>query len=327
MPLIHSKSKKAFQKNVEAEIEAGKPQDQSLAIAYSIKRKKKKMAEGGILDTVVKSFTEDPYDNAVKSPDAKKRELDPNKTKQFVKGFDEDAKYAQGGMVTEASMKPRITKLSRPKIANGILSVRDRDDVNKEEHIISSMPPDGYKNQPPKEYDEEGPDRQGPSVPSLKMKRMAEGGMINKAVSMKKAQEDEVMHPEGLESDDDQMAPSEDEYMANHFAEGGMIDDEQPEPEEEDEHHDSIAAAIMSKQAKFADGGMVDIDENGEEQPNGYYARNEAALKENYDSDMDDVSQPMDSNEHGDSREDESENKRDMISQIMSKMKSRKQFR
>lgn len=50
MPLIHSKGKRAFSKNVSAEMDAGKPQDQSLAIAYDIKRKagKKKMAHGGM---------------------------------------------------------------------------------------------------------------------------------------------------------------------------------------------------------------------------------------------------------------------------------------
>lgn len=52
MPLIKSKSPKAFEKNLKAEMHAGKPQDQALAIAYSVKRKaKKKMAEGGHLDT------------------------------------------------------------------------------------------------------------------------------------------------------------------------------------------------------------------------------------------------------------------------------------
>src|SRR5882672_10014709 len=39
MPLIKSKSKKAFGKNVSAEMDAGKPQKQALAIAYSIARR------------------------------------------------------------------------------------------------------------------------------------------------------------------------------------------------------------------------------------------------------------------------------------------------
>jgi hypothetical protein len=45
MPLIKSKSKEAFGKNVAAEIKAGKPQKQAVAIAYATKRSAKK--EGG----------------------------------------------------------------------------------------------------------------------------------------------------------------------------------------------------------------------------------------------------------------------------------------
>lgn len=39
MPLSTGKSKKAFSKNVATEIKAGKPKNQALAIAYSVKRK------------------------------------------------------------------------------------------------------------------------------------------------------------------------------------------------------------------------------------------------------------------------------------------------
>lgn len=45
MPLIKgvkAKSKKGFSENVRREIEAGKPQKQSVAIAYSLARKAKK---------------------------------------------------------------------------------------------------------------------------------------------------------------------------------------------------------------------------------------------------------------------------------------------
>lgn len=38
MPLTKSTSKKAFQKNVKAEIAAGKPPKQAVAIAYATKR-------------------------------------------------------------------------------------------------------------------------------------------------------------------------------------------------------------------------------------------------------------------------------------------------
>ena len=39
MPLVKSASKKAFRTNIKAEIKAGKPQKQALAIAYSVKRR------------------------------------------------------------------------------------------------------------------------------------------------------------------------------------------------------------------------------------------------------------------------------------------------
>ena len=46
MPLIKSKSEQAFKKNIKAEIKAGKPQKQAVAIAYAVKRSAKK-ANGG----------------------------------------------------------------------------------------------------------------------------------------------------------------------------------------------------------------------------------------------------------------------------------------
>lgn len=42
MPLKKSKSQKAFSSNVKAEIKAGRPQKQAVAIAYAVKRRAKK---------------------------------------------------------------------------------------------------------------------------------------------------------------------------------------------------------------------------------------------------------------------------------------------
>lgn len=45
MPLVKSSSKQAFRKNIKAEVKAGKPVKQAVAISYSVKRaaaKKKK---------------------------------------------------------------------------------------------------------------------------------------------------------------------------------------------------------------------------------------------------------------------------------------------
>lgn len=45
MPLIHSKSKKAFAENIRKEREAGKPEDQAVAIAYNVAGKEKRTGE------------------------------------------------------------------------------------------------------------------------------------------------------------------------------------------------------------------------------------------------------------------------------------------
>ena len=42
MPLVKSKTPEAFRKNVKAEVAAGKPVAQSVAIAYAVKREAQK---------------------------------------------------------------------------------------------------------------------------------------------------------------------------------------------------------------------------------------------------------------------------------------------
>ena len=46
MPLIKDIGKKAFAKNVKAEIAAGKPPKQAVAIAYAVKREAQKKKKG-----------------------------------------------------------------------------------------------------------------------------------------------------------------------------------------------------------------------------------------------------------------------------------------
>jgi hypothetical protein len=58
MSLKNGSSKKAFEHNVSAEVHAGKPQKQALAIAYAVKRKHK-MAKGGVVEPEVESEMED----------------------------------------------------------------------------------------------------------------------------------------------------------------------------------------------------------------------------------------------------------------------------
>lgn len=47
MPLQHSSSKPAFVQNLKAELSAGKPRAQALAIAYSVKRRARGKPKGG----------------------------------------------------------------------------------------------------------------------------------------------------------------------------------------------------------------------------------------------------------------------------------------
>lgn len=135
----------------------------------------------------------------------------------------------------------------------------------------------------------------------------------------------------------------------------------QPEDEEEMEHHDSIAAAIMAKKDReamhgadsdsdidhemmMAEGGRIhskgswgthedvdqaDLSRNADEDANEEDQMSFGALrKENYSESegLDQLDQPHDSNLHGDSEEKDSENKHDMVSRIMAKMNQKRQF-
>jgi len=48
MPLVKSASKNAFRKNIKAEVAAGKPVKQAVAIAYATKRAAAAKAKGGM---------------------------------------------------------------------------------------------------------------------------------------------------------------------------------------------------------------------------------------------------------------------------------------
>lgn len=146
------------------------------------------------------------------------------------------------------------------------------------------------------------------------------------------------------------------------YARGGEVS---PDEEMEEEHHNSIAAAIMARRREMhdmIDSGSMDLDEavrmaeggeileksgkilshgsmDSDDSDQADLSRNHdedaneedqasynALRKENYnDSNLDAVNH-MDSGEHGDSEEMDSENKHSMISEIRRKMKSRKQF-
>lgn len=130
MPLIKSKSPRAFKDNVKAEMDSGKPEKQSLAIAYSVKRQnaKKKMAFGGMAEE----------DNAVspmpRKPDDKRLDEKEYMADQFKDGGEigpEDfmSDDERAGSIAEAIMQKR----SRKKMADGGM-------VDREENTEESPP-------------------------------------------------------------------------------------------------------------------------------------------------------------------------------------------
>jgi hypothetical protein len=65
MPLIKSKSEKAFKKNISTEIKSGRPMKQAVAIAYSVKSSAKK-ADGGVVSSLKKAGFYDEENNKPK---------------------------------------------------------------------------------------------------------------------------------------------------------------------------------------------------------------------------------------------------------------------
>lgn len=341
---------------------AGKPQDQSLAIAYNVKRKSKKMAQGGEISASNESRP---------MPEAKhndSKQVSHNSGKKELKQSD-----WTGKPTVAQAQRPSKTMMSEPKMAESNVIK-----AHIIKNLIDQIAPNGGSSQPDKSYDEKGANRQGPESRDLHMKKMAEGGLMSGSNDMDEnerhqgksqvsmefgsgPENDELEHPTGLEEDNDQKRPSMSDYMSDHeqmLAEGGMIDEnEQPQPEEDEEHHDSIAAAIMSKRRKmaeggmadetdamesrpdkgygaiivkkYADGGQVDLSRNADEDPNNEDQMSfEALKKENYSESegLSQLDQPEDSNLKGNPREEDEENEHDMVSSIRRKMKSQRQF-
>lgn len=323
MPLMPGKSKKAFSKNVETEMESGKPRNQSLAIAYSVKRKaKKKMASGGPVSAAQEEKHPMPEERA---DDSKMVAQNDHKKANGQDNWLDQPTKAQAQMNNGRAVKP----IKYPSMTQSpVFKTKLRDE---EDDLEMSADPGPYGEQPPQDANEEEADKSGPSVPSLHMKRMAEGGMINDDVSMRMSEEDGAEHPAGLESDNDEISPPQDEYMASRFAEGGEVS------EEEVEHAASIAAAIMARR-KFARGGEIlsedsmevsdddqaDLSRNAEEDANMEdKASFDALRKENYSekSALSDASSPSDSNEHSPEHDEEDVDDRSVVSAIRRKMK------
>lgn len=265
MPLMQSKSKKAFSKNVEIEMEHGKPQDQSLAIAYSVKRKnsRKKMAEGGGVSSAKHQQRPMPEQKFNDSKDVSQ-----NSSK---KSLPQD-KWTDQPTLKQAQNKPKVQPISHPRmVPSNAFSARLYD---KEGHLLERAKPGPYNEQPEQDMNELEAKKKGPSSKDLSLKMMAIGGEVendadhqalkhNKSVDSEYgggAEQDMAPSPEGLESDNDEMSPSEDEFMSGKMkmlANGGNLEDAPKSKINYVSRPDSGFGAVIMK----AEGGDVDLDE------------------------------------------------------------------
>lgn len=366
MPLSQGKSKKAFEHNIKAEVEAGKPMKQALGIAYSVKRKnqRKKMAQGGMAYKNDSAKTES-------RPMSEERDNDSAMVSRNSgnKAASQDS-WSSRPDIAQSQRGPKTTAIKHPKmVKSNILQVRLRDE---EDHLQDSAGVnDGPQEQPRKVMDEVGANRQGPSSKDLSLKMMALGGEVDHGIEEREREDEAHLMDSASPSEDEGAAdarsrneispnrqgPAVSDMEREHsngrrpYAQGGMIHDE-----EEMEHEDSIAAAIMAKKEResrldsdsdmdrmvmMAEGGeihshnsiysddssQVDLSRNADEDANEEDQLSFNALrKENY-SESEGLSQldsPMDSNEHGDEIDSDDH---DRVSRIQSKMNARRQFK
>lgn len=328
MPLMQGKSKKAFSKNVATEMDAGKPQKQSLAIAYNIKRQnsRKKMAAGG---EVISAATE-------KRPGTDQEFADAMEAKRNSgnAGYRQPADWTSaqdtpqneiGAMRSGkavSDMSPQHNNGRAPYAAGGRVKDTGMDlmEHNDEDDLLDSMAPNGNRMEQPKSaYNEVQP-------------------------PITSASPDET-HPHTGETQEDMMRRHAMEM--DHFAHGGNVmnpklQQSQMEPDE----GDNLVQEIMkSRKHKMADGGKVRSDQGiGNSESMFDFPHGEVDLEGNSEEDLNNEDQmsyraggaeqydlrqlkkqPTDSNTQGDSREEDSENVNDEsdVKQIRRKMKKK----
>lgn len=133
MPLITGKSPKAFSHNVKAEMAAGKPQKQSVAIAYAKAREagqRKKLWQGGLVGEEEDLYNVEPM-NSSGDPHTAGRKEDEGNMSYYSQGG--RVGYADGGMVPSGAFGPDML---------GQLGKEDYDGGEHGEEL-ASLRPDG----------------------------------------------------------------------------------------------------------------------------------------------------------------------------------------
>lgn len=217
--------------------------DNKLGIAYSIKRKnRKKMAKGGMANQSAAS-EQRPMPSERDNDSAMISRNSGNKAPSQDQWLDQPT-------VVQAR-KPSKTPLKHPKmVPQSVYSVRLRDE---EDHLQESAKVnEGPQEQPPKRLDEEGANRQGPSVPALKMKMMARGGRVDMepqddAIELRERQDEANMQS--------RLDPSEDE--GDEYA----IERNEISPNRQGHQVRDMEAQHNSGRKPYAEGGHIQFDD------------------------------------------------------------------
>lgn len=257
MPLIKGKSKKSFGKNVEKEMDAGKPQDQALAIAYQVQRKnkKKKMYDGGeVLDADSTGADSKKMLKGAKTEGS--QEITANQDKMY--SIDDEKDHREMAMVEGAKASHSDELDVRDEKMSGIDDSYD----SRDKSMLEGKPSSHKDELLATDEDEAVADDH--SERSLQM--LAEGGMVGKPKSVSEAIRRKKMMAEGgqvdLQDNDNEQLNLEDRlsYGAarkDTYGDLSQLDAQSEDSNEhgdklsdEDEHNSSMIASIMGKLRK-----------------------------------------------------------------------------
>jgi hypothetical protein len=203
MPLLSGKSKSAMSHNIKAEMHAGKPQKQALAIAYSMARRgKKKMANGGPV--------EDPSDLVQPHHDDEHRasgdndEVRESKKRDGVGGLNQDAMQPdlnrfKGGEVSDENPASSIAEMS----------MDEREDEHEEDTYYSGGEVDPTYQRDELEHIRDSKD-DDLGLPDNEDNYYSEGGPIERIMARRSMEgsdpyQDSLEHPEQSEDNDESL--------------------------------------------------------------------------------------------------------------------------
>lgn len=238
MPLSHGKSKEAISKNIKTEVEAGKPQDQAVAIALNTAREagahipKKHMADGGIIDNKDTGATKNEetipdlesnaeafdkgmeQENVKHDSDAVQSYL-ASKFHQLLHPTDQPAKMAEGGPVLRSSLEHQTPNamMARPMAEGGYPHVEflENESPAQVQETVHLEP----KKHMPTDTTETG-EKETP--------HMAEGGTLHKAEGRDK----EPAKPTNINpSHENKLAAIYKAMGVKKYADGGLVDESQ----------------------------------------------------------------------------------------------------